>query len=103
MKKTLLSLAFVTIFFTSCQVTRTTIGNGPIGKQPDNQTYSKTKQMYLIRGIIPLGFAQVQLHPSGNYQIKTSKKFIDCLVEGLTFGVFTMQTVEVLIKPEGKK
>ena len=101
MKKQLIILAAIAIF-TSCQVTRTTIGSGPIGKSVENVTYSKVKQMYLLRGVVPLGFAQAKLHPSGNYQIKTSKKFIDCLVEGLTFGLFTMQTVEVLIKEEKK-
>lgn len=101
MKKQLIILAVITLFV-SCQVTRTTIGSGPVGKNTDSEVFSKQKQMYLLRGIVPLGFAQVQLHPSGNYQIKTSKKFIDCLVEGLTFGVFTMQTVEVLIKAEKK-
>lgn len=101
MKKSLLSLALILVL-NSCQVTRTTIGSGPVGKSIQNKTYSKTKQLYLFRGIVPLGFAQAQLHPSGNYQIKTSKKFIDCLVEGLTFGIFTMQTVEVLIKEEKK-
>lgn len=101
MKKSLFILALFAIL-TSCQVTRTTIGTGPVGKNTKNEVFSKQKQMYLLRGLIPLGFAQVQLHPSGNYQIKTSKKFVDCLVEGLTLGLFSMQTVEVLIQPEKK-
>jgi hypothetical protein len=43
MKKVLIAM-FVTLIFSSCYVTRTTVGSGPVGNDPTAQVYSKVKQ-----------------------------------------------------------
>ncbi len=85
------------VILCSCNVTRTSIGNYPLGKQENSEIYSRVKQRFLLRGAIPLGFTQVKLPPEGNYQLKTSTRFIDVLFSALTYGLYSQQTIEVLI------
>lgn len=97
MKKVILAL-FLGAFLTSCMVTRTTIGDGPIGKDPNAKVVSQVKQGYVLRGLVPIGTKQVQIPITGGYQLRTSHKFVDGLITGLTFGIYTQQTIEVLQK-----
>lgn len=97
MKKTLLTFAIAGAM-TSCMVTRTTVGSGPVGNDPTAKVYSKIKQGYVLNGLVPIGTRQVKLPETAAYQIKTSKKVGDALITGITFGIYTRQTIEVLVK-----
>jgi len=91
-------MLLLAVSFTACTVTRTTIGSGPVGKDPA-KVFDKTHQRYLIQGIFPLGFSQSRIPDDKNFQIKTSFTFIDALLTGITGGFYRQQTIEILVKP----
>lgn len=88
----------ILLLFSSCMVTRTTIGDGPVGKQGKTEVYSKSKQFYLFWGFVKLGKGQPAIPEDKNIQVKTSFNVFDALVTTLTGGIFSMQTVKILIK-----
>lgn len=106
MKKNKMYISFnvivvaILLTFSSCMTTRTTIGEGPVGKGEAKKVCSKTKQVYLFWGLMSLGNSQPKVPSHGNVQIKTSYNVADALVSGLTGGLFAMQTIKVLIKKE---
>lgn len=93
----ILCLSF-TLFLSSCMVTRTTVGDGPVGKRGHATVYSNAKQLYLFWGLVPLGRTQPAMPPHRNIQIKTSTNIVDLLITGVTGGLFSTQTVKVLVK-----
>jgi hypothetical protein len=103
MKKIIFIILTVTMLFSSCYVTRTTVGNGPVGKDPSAQVYSSAKQMFLIAGIFPINNADPAKPADGNYQIKVSTNFWDAVVSSITWRIFDMRTVRVLVKKKSDK
>ena len=97
MKRIILLLA-ISAALTSCYVTRTTIGTGPMGNDKTAKVYSKVKQGYLLGGLIPLATKQAGMPDHTHVQVKTSFKFVDMLISGITFGIYSQQTVEVLVR-----
>lgn len=98
-KKLFLFAAFA-FMLTSCTVTRTTIGDGPIGKQGITQVHSKGKQLYLFWGLLPLGYTSPPIPADNNCQIKTSRNVGDALITYITFGIVQSRTIKVLVKKE---
>lgn len=95
-----MSSVFLAVFLllSSCMVTRTTIGDGPVGKKGKTEVYSKSKQFYLFWGFVKLGKGQPVIPEDKNLQVKTSYNVFDALVTTLTGGIFSMQTVKILVK-----
>lgn len=93
-----LSLLLITIIFASCSVTRTTVGDGPIGRKKTNIVYSSTKQMYLFAGLIKLGNFQPLTPDHTNFQVKTSSNFVDGLIAFGTAGVITTRTITIIVE-----
>lgn len=92
--------AIIALTLSSCLVTRTTVGEGPTGKGGHKKVYSKTKQVYLFWGFMSLGNSQPSVPKHGNVQVKTSYNVVDAFVSGLTAGLFSMQTIKILVKKE---
>jgi len=88
-------LFFVILSLNSCYVNRTTVGNGPIGKNDESVKYSKKKQMYLFWGLVAINQSQPALPVECGYQIKSSFNVIDAIISTLTGGIFSMRTVKV--------
>jgi len=98
MKNLLAFSLLVSILLSSCFVTRTTVGYGPMGTELRTRTFSKVKQRYVVFGLIPLNKATPQLPPQGTgYEIKTSFNFIDAIVTLVTGGIYGQRTVKILV------
>lgn len=97
--KNLLAFALLgSILFSSCFVTRTTVGYGPIGTELRTRTFSKVKQRYVVFGLIPLNKVTPQLPPQGTgYEVKTSFSFIDAVVTLVTAGIYGQRTIKILV------
>ncbi|HEX7412933.1 MAG TPA: hypothetical protein VF411_02725 [Bacteroidia bacterium] len=88
MKTTLAAGIVATMLFTSCSVTRTYVGNAPVGTDKTGKLFASAKRFYLFAGIIPLGDASVKT-PANDFVIKTSLRSI---------GVLSWQKIEVFTK-----
>lgn len=100
MKNSILFFLSVIILLagSSCMVTRTTIGDGPVVTNGPAVVYSKAKQFYLFWGLFPLGHSQPAIPDNHNLQVKTSLNLTDALVSGLTVGIITSQTIKIVVK-----
>ena len=85
----------------SCYINRTTVGDGPVGKDTPATHYSHAKQMYVLWGLLPLKHTQPAAPIGCGYQVKTSFNFVDALVSGLTAGIFSMRTVKIMVNKGG--
>src|SRR5579863_5893854 len=83
----------------SCFVNRTTVADGPIGKEKSIK-YAKAKQMYLFWGLVPIGQAQPRTPVECGYQVKSVFNFWDMLVSTITGGIFDLRTVKILVRKE---
>lgn len=101
MKKFLIrffAVVCVSFGLTSCLKTQTYVGDYQKLTYNDSENYYPiytAKQCYLIGGLIPLGRKMPEQAPSDNCAVKTKVKFIDGLVSSVTFGIFSMQTIEI--------
>jgi len=96
MKKSLLLLIIICTL-SSCMKTKTTVGKF---KEMEGTEYvhSRTKQMWLFWGFLPLGRSNAKTPEGGNCQIITKFTFVDALISGLTGGFFTTYTIRVKAK-----
>lgn len=94
----LLSALSLAILLASCSTTRTTVGDGPIGRDPNVIQYSKAKQFYLFSGLIPLGIASAETPPDKNCQVKSYYTLFDIILSSVTGGILTTRTTKVLVK-----
>jgi len=103
MRKTILSaiLSILILSLDSCYITRTTIGDGPMGKDGPATHYSHAKQMYVLWGLLPLKHTQPVVPQGCGYQVKSSFNFVDVVVSGLTLGIFGMRTVKIMVHKGG--
>ncbi len=90
-------LFLILLSLSSCFINRTTVGNGPIGKDVTAVKYSKRKQMYVLWGLMSLKPREAKLPVDCGYQIKTSFNGIDAVVSVLTLGIFSMRTEKVMV------
>lgn len=88
---------FCALLFSSCMTTRTNVGNYQEQEKTGEKTYTyaRGKQCYLFWGLLPLGRTNVATPPHGTCQVRTSYRFLDALVSGITGGIFAMQTITV--------
>ena len=96
MKKGLLNVFGVTLIscflLTSCYTYTSVVGNGAQGNQEVTQW-----NHYLIYGLAPVGVSNSKEMAGGaeNYQVTTRQTFVNGLVSGLTFGIYTPTTTTV--------
>jgi Bor protein len=98
MKKLIVLSIALPVLLSSCYVNRNTVGSGPVGKDPNVTTYSQAKQLYLFKGLVALNNPDPAKPTDGNYQIKTCQNLVDDVVSSITFGVFNMRTIKILVK-----
>ena len=93
----LLIIFFITFALQSCLVTRTTIGDGPIGRRGKTDTYSKARRFYIFAGLLPLGLGQPAIPEHKNCQVKTYFGGVDVFVSFITFGIITSRSTKILV------
>ena len=97
MKKTIAVLFLATFLFSSCMVTKTSVGKY---KEQEGKSYSydKGKQYWLLWGIMPMGNQQVSTPTTGSCQISEKYTIFDMVISGITGGILTSRTIEVRAK-----
>lgn len=100
-KKTnyLLLLIFIMIFG-SCatHVQRLSIYNGPVGNHPSKtDTYSRSKQLYMFWGLLPLGWSQASTPTDKGFQVKTYKGFWDNVIGVISVGIVSSRSTKVIV------
>lgn len=96
--KFLAALCLAATLLPSCMKTQTYIGDYQkltYNGSENYYEYYKGKQCYLLAGLIPLKNNQPTTPPETNCEIKTKMTFVDCIVSGVTYGIFYMQTKEI--------
>jgi hypothetical protein len=95
---TFIALSVMIMSLPSCYITRTTVGNGPSGKDANVDVYSSAKQFYLFGGLAALNQADPKKPADGNYQVISTTNFVDGLVTGITADIFGMRTIKIVTK-----
>lgn len=85
------------LFLSSCMTTRTAVGDYR-EIQGDTFTYSKGKQCYLFWGLLPIGRTNIATPRNGSCEVRTSYRFWDFFLTGITGGIFSMQTIKIKAK-----
>ena len=94
----LLLLFTSVLLFSSCISTRTNVGN--YDDRYDEFKYSQAKQSYLFWGLLPLRHAEVSTPSDAACQIHTHQNLGDCLLTGVTLGIYRRQTITVYANPQ---
>lgn len=86
------SLFVASILLTSCYSHTMHIGEGAQGTISDTQW-----NHYIIYGLVPVGVSDTRQMASGakNYTIHTRQSFINGLISGITFGIYSPSTTTV--------
>ena len=81
----------------SCMTTKTPVG---AYKETSGQVYkySRTKQLWLFWGILPIGRSSCSTPASGVCEVVTRFNITDALISALTGGILTSYTVRVNAK-----
>ena len=96
-KATILLAILVTMFSTSCMVTKTNI-NSFENVHEGTRQYSKQKQFYVLFDLIRVGHTDAKTPSNGQpCQIKTQVTFLDGLIKLLTAGLISSQTIKVTV------
>ena len=86
------------MFLPSCMVTKTSVKNYDDASGQEYY-YDKGRDMYLFWGLLPVGkpaiISPVETTPC---QVRTRTDFVDGLVSLITGGIFSMQSVGVMVK-----
>ncbi len=88
---------FISFALQSCFVTRTTVGDGPVGRRGKTDVYSKARRFYIFGGLVPLGLGQPAIPQSNNCQIKTYFGGVDVFVSFITAGIITSRSTKILV------
>lgn len=97
--KFLVCLAIASVCLSSCMVTKTAVGNYKEGKG-QAYSYSKDRQGYLFWGLLPVGKCNVTTPTDQDCEVRTRTTFVDGLVSTITGGIYSMQTVQVMVKKD---
>ncbi|MBI5219451.1 MAG: Bor family protein [Bacteroidia bacterium] len=81
-----------TVFLTSCFTYTSVVGDGAKGNQKE-----KKWNHYLIGGLIPVSTSDSKAMAGGakDYTVTTKFTFVNLLVGGITFGIYTPTTTTV--------
>ena len=89
----MLAIIFVSsILLTSCYSFTTVVGSGPQGSQ-ENTAWNS----YIFWGLGPVGVkdAKTMAGDAENYSVNTKMSFVNGLVSGITFGIYSPRTITV--------
>lgn len=80
------------ILFTSCYSYTSVVGSGAQGNQQTTQW-----NHYVVYGLAPVGVSDSKQMANGadNYTVFTRQSFVNGLISGLTFGIYTPTTTTV--------
>lgn len=88
-KMVIVLMAGIILLLQSCYVYTTNVGKGPQGN-----TIIKKKNHYLIEGLVPLSTVDIQKEAGTcDFEITVKHSFLDMLLAGLTWGIYTPTTV----------
>ncbi len=93
------SLLCIATINTSCLTTKTNVGQYRETKGTPYK-YSKTKQVWLFWGLLPIGRSNTNTPGDGNCQIVTKFTLGDVLINTITAGIINTYTIKV--KTKGK-
>lgn len=93
----LVCLAIASMCLCSCMVTKTAVGNYKENKGQVYE-YSKDCQGYLFWGLLPVGKCHVDTPKDQACQVRTQTTFVDGLISSITAGIYSRQTVQVMVK-----
>jgi len=90
--KTLGLALLCTFMMTSCYTYTSVVGNGAQGNDQVTEW-----NHYVIYGLAPVGVSDSKAMAGGaeNYEVKTRHSFINGLIAGITFGIYTPTTTTV--------
>jgi len=95
--KIILAAIVLSLSLNSCMTTKTQVGEyNSMSGLP--QKYSKTKQIWILEGLIPIGRTSVNTPSDGNCEITEKFAFGDVLISGLTGGILVTRTIKVKVK-----
>jgi len=82
----------ISMLLTSCYSYTTVVGNGPQGKGEVTKLNN-----YFIYGLVPANISDAKEMAGGatDYSVTTVQTFVNGLVSGLTFGIYTPTTTIV--------
>ena len=81
--------------------TKTSVGSFN-QEQGDEYKYAKSKQVWLVWGLIPLGRTDVSTPGDGNCEVITRLNVIDFFVNTLTGGFVRSRTIKVKAKRDSE-
>lgn len=86
------AFAICSILLTSCYTYTSVVGEGPKGNQEVTEW-----NHYILFGLAPVGVSDSKAMAGGatDYSVFTRQTFVNGLVAGLTFGIYTPTTTTV--------
>lgn len=90
--KTAAILSFASVLLTSCYSYTSVVGKGA----QSNQSVTKWNH-YVIAGLAPVGVSDSKAMAAGanDYTVFTRQSFVNGLISGITFGIYTPTTTTV--------
>ncbi|MCC6447158.1 MAG: hypothetical protein IT215_00540 [Chitinophagaceae bacterium] len=96
-KKFIVMMAIAIFTLQSCMTTKTSIGSYR-EDEGNRYTYSRSKQVWLFWGLLPVGRTYTNTPGDGNCQVVTRFNFTDVLISALTGGIVMSQNIKVKAK-----
>lgn len=93
----LIVCVFLSLSATSCLTTKTSVG-GFKEAQGNEYVYSKSKQIWLFWGLMPLGRTNTNTPANGQCEVITRFNVVDLIITGCTAGLITTETIKVVAK-----
>ncbi len=98
----LVAFLAASMLFTSCLTTKTKVG-GYQEQQGNEYKYSKSKQVWVFWGLLPLGRTNTATPANGKCEVITRINLVDLFISGLTGGIVSTQTIKVMAKDEANQ
>ena len=93
----ILLFLLIGFFLPGCMATKTPVG-GFTEQKGKEYTYSKSKQLWLCWGTLPLGRTSTHTPANGLCKIIVKQNLIDSFVSVVTGGFIKSQTIKVIAK-----
>ena len=90
-------ISVICISFTSCLTTKTNVGNYREAAGSPYK-YSKSKQIWLFWGLMPIGRTNTATPTNGSCQVITRFNIADLLIANITGGLIITETIKVEAK-----
>ncbi len=93
----LMCILVICICFSSCMTVRTSVGSFKESKG-NRYTYSKSKQVWIAWGLIPVGRTNTSTPVNGQCEIIVRQNIIDSGLSAITGGFIKSKTIKVIAK-----